>query len=267
VSQEDRGGRRPLRARLAGLLRRDDDPLREELGARRRLRLPTPRYRDDPLRDELGPPGGRARLVALVLGLTSAVVLVAVVGVVLAQRWREDPEVPAGPALAVSPAPAPATLPGRSAPSAGYTFTQPPGWTDRTAELRNRVPTEPGVQSQRILSGPASTGLVANISITRTRVPARQRLLDVLRQDFLIGLRNRNRSAEPVGAPIYLEVAGSRATSFEFRYDQRQVQIAGRAVIIDHGRDVYLVLFQTGEVDYDLHVEALWDLLDSWRWL
>jgi hypothetical protein len=244
VSQDDWDGEpRSLGERVRAFLGSETDPIDEELGTPRRMRM-----------------------VVLVLGATLASVLV-IAGVVFGVRQLGgDRGDDARPARAVSPAPPSTAPPGPTIRATDYSFTEPQGWTDRTDDLGARVPTDPGVQSDRILSGPPSEGLVANISITRTKVPPRQQALDVLRQDFLVGLRNRNRTAEPIGSPIARKVAGAEATSFEFRYDQQDVQVAGRAVIIGHEGTVYLVLFQTGEVDYDLHVDALWQLLDSWRW-
>ncbi|HKE99220.1 MAG TPA: hypothetical protein VKG45_09860 [Actinomycetes bacterium] len=150
--------------------------------------------------------------------------------------------------------------------SAQFSFTRPQGWVDRTGELADRLTTIPGVSAERVLIGPSSAGVPAHIVVTRTREPVRQRSLDVLRQDFMVGMRARNPTAEPIGSPIYMEVGGMPATSFEFRYQQRGIGIASRAVIVNRHGSAYLMLFETGEVDYDLHVNALWELLESWRW-
>ena len=204
-----------------------------------------------------------ARLAVLTAAASFAIVLLVAAAVAAVRQWHSP--APGGGVTAVT-----TTTPAASGPfhaqTSTFTFDAPAGWSDRSKEMRDRLPTSPGVTSEYILSGPGSAGVVANISITRTQVPERQRSLDVLRQDFMVGLRNRTSSAEPIGAPIYLEVAGADATSFEFRYHQKDVDIAGRAVIIARKGNVYLILFQTGEVDYDLHVNALWELLESWRW-
>jgi hypothetical protein len=205
----------------------------------------------------------RARLAVLTAAASFAIVLLVAAAVAAVRQWHSP--APGGGVTAVTTT-GPATAGPRHAQASTFTFDAPAGWSDRSKELRDRLPTSPGVTSEYILSGPSSAGVLANISITRTQVPERQRSLDVLRQDFLVGLRNRNTSAEPIGAPIYLEVAGADATSFEFRYHQKDVDVAGRAVIIARKGNVYLILFQTGEVDYDLHVNALWELLESWHW-
>jgi hypothetical protein len=214
----------------------------------------------DAARDD-GP--SRVRLAALTAAASFAIVLLVAAGFAAVRQWNAPPD-----DRGVTPVTAPQPEQGgpRTIESAIYSFTLPEGWQDRSIELRDRLGSSPGVVREQILSGPSSAGILANISITRTQVPERQRSLDVLRQDFLVGLRNRNKSAEPIGAPIYLEVAGADATSFEFRYRQKDVDVAGRAVIIARKGNVHLVLFQTGEVDYDLHVNALWELLESWRW-
>jgi len=205
----------------------------------------------------------RLRLAILTAAASFAIVLLVAAAVAALRQWNAPPDARgATPVTAQRPAPGGP----RKVESPTYTFTQPGGWQDRSIEMRDRLPTSPGVTSEHILSGPTSAGLLSNISITRTKVPDRQRSLDVLRQDFLVGLRNRNKSAEPIGAPIYMQVDGADATSFEFRYRQKDVDVAGRAVIIARKGNVYLVLFQTGEVDYDLHVNALWELLESWHW-
>jgi hypothetical protein len=205
----------------------------------------------------------RARLAVLTAAASFAVVLLVAAAVAAFRQWH-TPD-PGSGVTAVTTTAAGPTGP-RHAQASTFSFDEPAGWSDRSKEMRDRLPTSPGVTSEYILSGPSSAGVLANISITRTQVPERQRSLDVLRQDFLVGLRNRNTSAEPIGAPIYLEVAGADATSFEFRYHQKDVDVAGRAVIIARKGNVYLILFQTGEVDYDLHVNALWELLESWHW-
>ena len=219
--------------------------------------------RSDPRIDLDGRDDGpsRTRLAVLTAAASFAIVLLVAAAVAAVRQWH-SPAQGGGVTTVTTAAPSGP----RHAQASTFSFDEPSGWSDRSEEMRDRLPTSPGVTSEYILSGPNSAGVVANISITRTQVPERQRSLDVLRQDFLVGLRNRNTSAEPIGAPIYLEVAGADATSFEFRYHQKDVDIAGRAVIIARKGNVYLILFQTGEVDYDLHVDALWELLDSWRW-
>jgi hypothetical protein len=202
----------------------------------------------------------RTRLAVLAALASFAIVLLIAAGIAVAQKWNaeRDPDNPTG---VTQPAQEPQSL-----QSETYTIQVPAKWADVTTQLKDKLQTSPGVTSEHILSGPKSVGLVANISITRTRTPNVQRSLDVLRQDFLVGLRNRNATATPVGSPFYQQVAGAQATSFEFRYEQKGVAVAGRAVIVNHDGSVYLILFQTGERDYDLQVNALYDLLGSWRW-
>jgi hypothetical protein len=232
-----------------------------------------PRYRpawDEPEPDQADRTGdqnsaddgpSRTRLAALAAAASFAIVLLIAAGITVAQQWNQPDDLGAGDQGSLD-----RRVAGQAIAAGGYELRLPEGWTDRTAEMKAKLKTKPSASYEHILSGPSSKGTVASVTITKTQMPARQRSLDVLRQDFMIGLRQREKSAEPIGSPIYLEVASSQATSFEFRYSQQRLQIAGRAVIVSHDADVYLVLFQTGEVDYDLQVNALWDLLDSWRW-
>lgn len=206
-----------------------------------------------------------ARVLA-VTGLSIAVLLLIAAVVAVAVNRDEQPSAPAEARERPAADPGAGTAPPARTVSASITFVRPGGWVDRTRELADRLSPQEGVTAERVLIGPSSAGVPAHIVVTKTRVPDRQRSLDVLRQDFMVGMRVRNPSAEPIGSPIYLEVAGVPATSFEFRYQQRDVGVASRAVIVNRDGNAYLVLFETGEVDYDMHVNALWELLESWRW-
>ncbi len=217
-----------------------------------------------------GPPGKRRRIPWLHsrsgVGLTAAVLTFVVTlgtGLGTAPLWESRTGRSADPGQTTGTIVAPASTPAATVGSAQYSFAQPAGWEVPAAQDANTEVS--GLEQQ--LTGPVSAeGVQANLGILRVQLRSRQRALDVIRQDYLILLRQRSPTAEQIGSPVSLDLDGADASSFEFRYEENGVSIGGRAVIAKHEDAAYLIVFKTGEADFDLHVNALWDVAQSWQW-
>ncbi len=141
-------------------------------------------------------------------------------------------------------------------------FELPAGWTDRTDELADRVPE---VQPDYVFQGPATDGFTADLNVVRQPLGAQDPPLPGL--VALISEQVVDRlDAERVGETVELELGGTPALAYDYRYEINGMPVRARQVTAVRGDSVVFLNFTAHETAFDEQVPVVDALAGSWRW-
>jgi len=159
------------------------------------------------------------------------------------------------------PAPGRSALGVAAAPGRGYAFPLPAGWRDQTRQL---AASYAGMRPVQVLTGPATSGFVTDLSVLRQPVgspPSLQQLAASLPGRLGSGL-----GAVPAGGPRSLRLGGLAAVAADWTLTQRGQSLRVRQIACYHRGAVWFLTFTAATDVFPSDVAALDQAVRAWRW-
>jgi len=143
----------------------------------------------------------------------------------------------------------------------GYAFPLPTGWRDQTRQLAGSYP---GVPPAQVLTGPASSGFVAGLSVLRqpaARPPSLRQLAA-----SLPGRLRATLGATPVGGARTLQLGGASALVTDWTLTRGGLPLRVRQIACWHQGAVWWLTFTAAAEAFPGDVAALDQAVRAWRW-